>query len=443
MPSAGGGGGGGAGGQGAAPFLNVFPTITAAGRYSQSSNHRTSQSSNHRHSRASLARGSVLAGGGTRGTTALDSSGIPFERILCIDPEDGRDRTPKPLVAARPHGAAEVAAAWGSSDGPGIYGADASASGSRLSVMSFGGPLLPCSIPSVHSFLGSEAGDASVDGGLDSGRLMSAGRRGRQSTMHHSGAPAGRPAPGTGANEVQQQHQQAVDGNVGKAEPASSGFLELGRGEVPEQQHRQERQRREQLRSKATQCRPVALASRGVQVLPWELRDGAGAEEAEEAAAATHRDGAVGDAGDEDDALLAMMQQTAAAEAGSHSGRGGGGESHRASPTPSSHGLRSQASSRRESAAGEASIVAGDGPCSFSVGQTSAMNSLPHRQLPPRLLCCLQALHACRQRMAPASGTPPVAPPCKAPTTGQPGTLWLEVRAPAMQPLQQMGVPAL
>lgn len=345
--------------------------------------------------RGSIARGSVRVGGGGHRGTALDSAGLPFERILCIDPADGRDRTPKPLASVRPHGAAD--AAWASSEGPSTAapGGDAMvppSSGGRLSVLSFGPPL-----PSARGFPGSEAGDAfaSFDGGLDGGAMRG---RSRKSTMHHAGGPA------TGAATVVAGSEPAAGSSSGGV-PAAGGLQELGGGEAaaPPQP------RREQLRCKATQCPPVALATRGVQVLPWELRAGSGAAAdgaaaAGEASPAAQHD-AAGDAGDtqaeDEEALLAMLQQPAGG--GGDTGRPSvrGGDSYRGSPTPSSHSQRSRSSSRRTSVAGGEGalqlwgMVCGMVHCAGPLAsqQTPAAPSPPCHSSPVWFLATKHALH--------------------------------------------------
>ena len=132
------------------------PAPPRAGRYSQSSVHRGSRA-------ASVVRGSVRYGKG-----GADSQGLPCERIVCID-EDGRDRTPKPLVSAPRHAGGGglpvgpdgtlLGGGWGGDSlGPlaglaGLGGGRDSMS-ERSSIISFG--QLPTGSFSARSFLNNE-----------------------------------------------------------------------------------------------------------------------------------------------------------------------------------------------------------------------------------------------------------------------------------------------
>lgn len=346
-----------------------------------------------RYSRGSVSRG-------TKGGAApsIDSAGLPFERILCID-EEGRDRTPKPLLApGRGHG---TAPGWGG-DGPG--GSD----GSSSEHASAGGFRL--SIPSARSWLASEATEVSLDGaGLPPGVRPA----GRESTMHGSGGGResvlhgresvlhGRESAlhGAGRESVQYgaggaasirgslvpggEAQEAAAGIGGDAWPLAGATLDGDRAGEAQQQpaipellalqhgqqlhHRQgqpqERGSQPRVRSKATQCAAVTRASRGIQVMPWELRaaaakspDGDGGEE--DAAALAARQGGAGDGaeaaggadgGEDEEAALLALQSFGP-------GTGGGGlDTRRGSPVPSHRGgggLHSQSSSRRGSMAG-------------------------------------------------------------------------------------------
>lgn len=240
-----------------------------------------------------MARGSVRGGGGTRGTGALDSNGLPaFERVQCID-KDGRDRTPKPLVAARSYAAQEPA--WGDGASEMMRG-DAAASGQP------------------PSWIGEPPGmRAAAD-------LCAA---------------------------------------VGAAQPAD----QLERAQPGKRQH-----------SKATQCPPVALASRGVQALSWELRHAGDAPADAEASgpvaapAGSAEAAAAAAAAESDEALLDMLQP--------ESERGdGGGSRDRASPTPS-NGMQSLGSSRRGSVAG----AVGEAGCGAVRAPTSPGSMRAFRQ---------------------------------------------------------------
>lgn len=182
------------------------PASPHAGRLSQQPRmHRASVA------HGGTARVSALRGGGR--ATALDSLGLPCERIAVLGDED-QDRTPKPLVATRPHGSME--AAWGEEMG----------------------------------------------------------------------------------------HATATGGDLIPPTPACLADLE-GWPEVPDvQQH---------CRSKATQCPVAAHASRGIQVLSWELRAASygTATDGSLPAVLPAADGAVS-GGEEEDALLAMQQHSLA-----------------------------------------------------------------------------------------------------------------------------------
>lgn len=278
---------------------------------------------------------------------------------MVIDPEDGRDRTPKPLVAARPHGGAQPDEAWGSSEAGG-----AADSGGRASSMSFG-PALP-GIPSARSLLAGELDGAMLDGGASQDSLPAAPglRLGRQSMLHHAAAGAAAAGGGgaqraTAAGDGTQRSTQSG----GRATPLAAGLMELDKASaLPAEQREQREQagRRKHLRSQAVQCAAVPRTSRGVQVLPWELRASAAAEdaaaEAGEAAtsgtagrAAGEADAAAGEGvgEEEEEALAAMAQQQSVADM-----RGGGLESHRCSPLGSHRGMISLSPSRRGSVAG-------------------------------------------------------------------------------------------
>ena len=278
---------------------------------------------------------------------------------MVIDPEDGRDRTPKPLVAARPHGGAQPDEAWGSSEAGG-----AADSGGRASSLSFG-PALP-GIPSAHSLLAGDLDGAMLDGGTsqDSPPAPPGVRSGRQSMLHH--AAAGAAGAGDGGA---QRATPAGDGTQrsthsgGRATPLAAGLMELDKASaLPAEQREQREQagRRKHLRSQAVQCAAVPSTSRGVQVLPWELHATAAVQDAAAEAAAAAISGTAGRAAgeadaaaaegvgeEEEEALAAMAQQQSVADM-----RGRGFESHRFSPLGSHRGLTSFSPSRRGSVAG-------------------------------------------------------------------------------------------
>ncbi|PRW45097.1 wd repeat-containing 78 [Chlorella sorokiniana] len=368
------------------PIKSVVPVFIMQpdGRYSQTSNHRSS-----------VARAGG-GGGGARGrATGLDSSGLPFERIVVIDPEDGRDRTPKPLVAARPQGSTHPDEAWGSSDAGG-----AADSVGRASSMSFG-PALP-GVPSARSFLASELGDATLEGGASQDSLPAPPpglRSGRQSMLHAAAMGGGVAGGGGGALRATATGDgtQRATHSGGRITPLAAGLLELEKQPVlsAEQQDRQWQQeqqeqrgqpaRRKHTRSQAVQCASVAHTSRGVQVLPWELRASAAADDAAAEASEAVAGGALGQAAagaeanagegapeeEEEDALAAMAQQQSVADL-----RGGGFESHRGSPLGSHRGLHSLSPSRRGSVAGpEASSSLRQPPAAAQSGSVSQLGT--------------------------------------------------------------------
>lgn len=331
------------------PRLSRLPAVLS-GRYSVASSHRGSVAP----------RASILRGSGVRGPrgTALDSSGLPFERIAVID-EEGRDRTPKPLLAARPHGGS-AEAAWGSSSsGAPVRETGTFHGGSgRTSVMSTG-PGLP-GISSAHSFLASEAGDRLAEGSLDGGMPSggSGGRSGGRAAPAAHQAAAPRDAVQVAIAAVAEGSLWAVAESATPVSPPG-GLLEAagaqGDAQPAAHQAQPQAQRREQQRSKATQCPAGARASRGIQVLPWELRAAAAGAEEEAPAdggapAAPQPEAAAGGGAaeeeEDEEALQALQQQACSPTAGST------GVPHRGSPIPTTRSGASQASSRRESVAG-------------------------------------------------------------------------------------------
>ncbi|KAL4448518.1 hypothetical protein ABPG75_005737 [Micractinium tetrahymenae] len=337
----------------------MFQSAPLAGRQSQSVS-RSSRA-------ASVARGSVRYG---RAGHAIDSSGMPYERVLCIDAE-GRDRTPKPLVAARPHGAGDaLPGSWGGSDGltPGGGGA-ADSNSDRGSILSFA-PLLGSSgLPTARSFLaGSDAAEPSRESSMDGsalpmGRMVGSGGRASIAVRGGAGTTLSEFAAATAAAERQ------ADGG-GQTPQLSVAMLEVGR--LDQQQHgprgspgqqqrqgahsRQEQGRRQGQRSKGMQCQAAARSSRGIQVLPWELRQAGSANEGESAGgAALHsKHGgaeaeAEGEEAESEDALLALRYP--GGPGGGHAG--GDWHSERTSPTMShAGGMLSAAASRRGSMTG-------------------------------------------------------------------------------------------
>lgn len=297
-----------------------------------------------------------------RSSAAVDSSGLPYERVLCID-EDGRDRTPKPFVAARPHGVSDTLPhSWGGSDGL-TAGAGCSDSNSdHASFLSFAPLLGGSGLPTARSFLaGSDAAEPSREASLD-GSAMPMGREGgisgRPSVLARGGA-------GTTLNEYTAATATERHGGAGsQGTPLSVALqdvcrLEQGqRGSPSRQQHsrqgagsRQEQVRKQGERSKATQCQAAARSSRGIQVLPWELHQAGSAPDDEPTKGEVEGDiGAPGELEDDEEALLALHYP-----GGSHAGGHAGGyrQSERDSPTLShAGGMLSAAASRHGSMTG-------------------------------------------------------------------------------------------
>jgi hypothetical protein len=344
-----------------------------AGRYS-------SVPHGHRTSRSSVSRGSA------RGLRSghIDSSGLPFQRIVCIDAEDGRDRTPKPLLAARRYG--EHLSGWGGDAlwGGGDGGGDTAAAAATASGAHSGG-----GFPSNRSWLGSETSEAALDalpqGTRPQGRESITHGGGRASMLHSGRASLvggrdsvlrGLAIPSSAGSSVRGSIAYPSDAR-GPPQREGSGWGQLGESptepqlaadliytllhqeRLPQpQQGAQQATGRQRQRPKATQCAAAATASRGVQVRALELRSAAGGgpppdagvEGHPQAVSAPQQDQFAADADpEEEEAALLALQQTGAALAYG-GGKGGRGGSRAVSLRGST--IHSQSSSRRGSMAG-------------------------------------------------------------------------------------------
>ncbi len=333
----------------------MVPICHTAGRYSHSVSRR---------SRAgSVARSSVRYGCGAH---AVDTSGLPYERVLCID-ECGQDRTPKPLVAVRSHGTAEaLPSSWGTEGlTPGAVGGDATSN--RTPVLSFAPLLGGSGLPSSRSFLTCSDTEPSREPSIDGSILhvgIAAGSSGRPSvTRPQSGAGATlrELAAATAAAERQSE-------SGGQAAQLCPTLQEVGQPEQHAQgggpgrqcaSSRQGQAGQPGHSSKASQCQAATRSSRGIQFLPWELRNASGAADSAAPDGAVLRSQIGGQGGAEEPGDGAAEEDEEALLALQHAGGAGGGhawgarQSGRASPTTShAGGMLSAEASRRGSMMG-------------------------------------------------------------------------------------------
>lgn len=273
--------------------------------------------------------------------------------MLCID-EEGRDRTPKPLVAARPHGAGDALPnGWGGSEGL-TPGGGGDSNSDRASILSFA-PLLGSSgLPTARSFLAGSDTEPSREPSLD-GSIVHLGHAGGSSIR-----PSVTARMAVGATLSEYAAATAAAGRQtesgSQAAQLSISLQDVGRpeqhgqrGSPGQQQQQGASGRQEELgqqghRSKASQCQVAARSSRGTQVLPWELQTAGGAANSEPAdgdATGGHsggHDGAelarMGAEEDEEEALLALRYPGGAG----HEHAGASRQSGRVSPTMSHAG---------------------------------------------------------------------------------------------------------
>lgn len=247
-------------------------------------------------------------------------------------------------------------------------------------------------VASARSFLASEWGDATQDGGASQDSLFPTPglRSGRQSMLHSAtgGSVAGGGGGALRSTSACDGTQHAMPGDS-RLTPISVAMLDLDKPPVLPVEQPEQHGRSKHTRSHAAQCAPVALTSRGVQVLPWELRVSVAAEDTAAHGAEAAAGGPVGQAGgaaeaaaaaaacegveEDEEALAALAAQQSVADL-----RGGGLESHRSSPLGSHRGMQSLSPSRRGSVAG-----AGTG-----IGLPAVPDAFLHTELPARRHVC-------------------------------------------------------